>query len=364
MQKDTRTHWGLNFNSGPGQLPKAVLQEASQAILDFEGTGLSILEIGHRTPLFEAVLQEARDLVRELMALPARYEVLFLQGGATSQFYQVPLNLLPATGEAAYLDAGTWGTKAIKEAQLYGKVHVLGSSAAQKYTCIPKGWTVPDNATYCHITSNNTIEGTQQHEWPELTGVPLIADMSSDIFSRSLNFEKFGLIYAGAQKNIGAAGTTLVVLDPELLGKADRTMPAMLDYRNHIAAGSMLNTPPVFTIYICMLTLRWLKQQGGVAGVAQVNRQKAAMLYALLDNTPLYKPTVAREDRSDMNVVWVLEQPSLDKMLLDEAHAEGITGIQGHRTAGGFRASLYNAMPLESVETLCSFLTHFANKVG
>lgn len=364
MQHDTKTGWGLNFNSGPAQLPIAVLEEASRAITDFEGTGLSILEIGHRTPLFEGVLHEAQSLVKELLHLPAHFEVLFLQGGATSQFYQLPLNLLPAGGTAAYLDAGTWGTKAIKEAKQYGNVHLLGSSADKGYTYIPKGWEVPPHMAYCHITSNNTIEGTQQFHWPLDAGVPVVADMSSDIFSRDLPFHQFDLIYAGAQKNIGAAGVTLVAFNPAILGKVARPMPAMLSYAQHAAAGSMLNTPPVFAIYICMLTLRWLRQQGGVAGIAPVNQQKADMLYALLDATPLYHPTVKEEDRSQMNVVWVLEDTSLDKELLDAAKKEGISGIQGHRTAGGFRASLYNAMPLSSVEVLCSFLADFAQKKG
>lgn len=363
MTPTTRSHWGLNFNSGPAILPKQVLDEAAQALTNFNNTGLSILEIGHRTSLFQEVLDEARMLVRQLMNLSDAYEVLFLQGGATTQFFQVPMNLLAADATAAYVDAGTWGAKAITEARLFGKVQVASTSKAQGYTCINKAYDIPAQAAYLHITSNNTIEGTQQHSWPDTT-VPLVADMSSDIFSRSLDFEKFDLIYAGAQKNIGAAGVTLLVVKKSILGKTNRQIPAMLDYQNHIAQGSMLNTPPVFSIYICMLTLRWLMQQGGIPAVEVQNKAKADLLYQTLDSIPLYKPTVAMEDRSLMNVVWVLNDKELEKPLLELAEKEGITGIQGHRTAGGFRASLYNAMPIQGVETLVDLLTTFARQNG
>jgi phosphoserine aminotransferase len=339
------------------------MQEAAEAVVNFRGTGLSILEIGHRTPLFQEVIDEARHLARQLMNLDEDHEVLFLHGGATMQFYQVPLNLLNPGDPAAYLDAGTWGTKAIKEAKNIGEIIVLGSSKDKHYTCIPKGYTVPRDAHYVHITSNNTIEGTQQFEWPD-TAVPLIADMSSDILSRQLDFNRFSLIYAGAQKNMGAAGVTMVVVDKKILGKVNRNIPAMMDYRNHIEAGSMLNTPPVFAVYISMLTLRWLHNLGGIAAIEPVNCAKAAMLYDTLDAIPLYQPTVAKEDRSLMNVVWVMADKSHDRELLDMAEKEGITGIQGHRTAGGFRASLYNAMPLSGVETLVQLLRHFAQVKG
>jgi phosphoserine aminotransferase len=363
MTPNTRTRWGLNFNSGPAILPKQVLDEAAQALTNFNNTGLSILEIGHRTTLFQEVMDEARQLVRQLMNLSDAYEVLFLQGGATTQFFQVPMNLLAADATAAYIDAGIWGAKAITEARLFGKVHIASSSKAQGYTCINKVYNIPAHATYLHITSNNTIEGTQQHSWPDTT-VPLVADMSSDIFSRSLDFEKFDLIYAGAQKNIGAAGVTLVVVKKSILGKTNRQIPAMLDYQNHIAQGSMLNTPPVFAIYVCMLTLRWLMQQGGIPAIEVQNKAKADLLYQTLDSIPLYKPTVAVEDRSLMNVVWVLNDKELEKPLLEFAEKEGITGIQGHRTAGGFRASLYNAMPIQGVKTLVELLTTFAKQKG
>lgn len=363
MTNSIHTRWGLNFNSGPSILPKEVFEAAGRAVSNFMDTGLSILEIGHRTPLFQEVMDESRALVKELMALDDDHEVLFLHGGATTQFFQVPMNLLNENETAAYLDAGTWGTKAIKEAKNFGNVHLLGTSKDKGYTYIYKDYEVPAGMKYVHITSNNTIEGTQQHVWPA-TNAPLIADMSSDILSRQMDFNRFDLIYAGAQKNIGAAGVTLVVVNKNLLGKVNRKLPAMMDYRNHIEAGSMLNTPPVFAVYLCMLTLRWLKNAGGIAAIEPVNQKKAALLYDTLDAIPLYKPTVAKEDRSLMNVVWVMQDPSLDAELLAMAEDEGITGIQGHRTAGGFRASLYNAMPLEGVETLVQMLEYFADKKG
>lgn len=361
MTPKTHTHWGLNFNSGPSILPKEVFAEASRSITDFSGTGLSILEIGHRTPLFQEVLDETRTLAKELMELDDEHEVLFLHGGATTQFFQIPMNLLNENEKAAYLDAGTWGTKAIKEAKNFGKVHLLGTSKDKSYTYIYKDYEVPEGVKYVHITSNNTIEGTQQHSWPS-TNAPLIADMSSDILSRKMDFNRFDLIYAGAQKNIGAAGVTLVVVNKRLLGKVSRNLPAMMDYRNHIEAGSMLNTPPVFAIYVCLLTLRWLKNLGGIDAIEPINQQKAGLLYDTLDKISIYKPTVAEEDRSLMNVVWVMEDPRLDAELLALAEKEGISGIQGHRTAGGFRASLYNAMPFDGVKTLVQLLEYFASK--
>ncbi|HSC54361.1 MAG TPA: 3-phosphoserine/phosphohydroxythreonine transaminase [Phnomibacter sp.] len=352
-----------NFNSGPSILPKQVFEEASQAILNFNNSGLSILEIGHRTSLFQAVMDEAVALIKELMHLNDDKEVLFLHGGASTQFFQVPMNLLNENATAAYLDCGTWGTKGIKEAKQFGNVHVLGSSKDRNYTYVPKGYTVPSDATYCHITSNNTIEGTQQHVWPT-TNVPLISDMSSDILSRSMDFNQFSLIYAGAQKNIGAAGVNLVVVNKDILGKVNRTIPSMLDYRQHIANGSMLNTPPVFAVYVCMLTLRWLKSVGGIAGVETTNQAKADLLYKTLDKLPVFTPTVAPEDRSLMNVVWVMNDKNLEDAFLAQCKQEGMIGVKGHRSVGGFRASLYNALPLSSVEALVQLMEHFASKHG
>lgn len=350
-----------NFNSGPSVLPREVFEQASRAILDFNGTGLSILEIGHRTSLFQDVLDEALATTRELMGLDEEHEILFLHGGASTQFFQAPMNLLNERETAAYLDCGTWGTKAIKEAKLFGNVDVVGSSKDKNYTYIPKDLVIPAGAKYFHYTTNNTIEGTQMHEIPE-TDVPLVADMSSDILSRTMDFNRFDLIYAGAQKNIGAAGVNMVIVKKDILGKVDRKLPTMMDYRQHIEAGSVLNTPPVFAIYVCMLTLRWLKEQGGVAAIEKINDQKAALLYDTVDSLPIFRPTVAKEDRSRMNVVFVMEDKALEKEFLATCKENGMVGIQGHRTAGGFRASLYNAMPLESVRVLTELMKEFATQ--
>jgi phosphoserine aminotransferase len=352
-----------NFNAGPSILPREVFEQASQAILDFEGTGLSILEYGHRTQLFEAVMQEAIQLVRELMQLEKTREVLFLHGGASTQFFQVPMNLLGADQKAAYLDGGIWGVKAIKEAKQFGEVLVVGSSRDRNYTYIPKDYDVPKGLSYFHYTTNNTVEGTQMHAIPAAQ-VPLVADMSSDILSREMDFNRFSLIYAGAQKNIGAAGVNLVVVDPEILGKTDRPIPTMMDYREHIANGSMLNTPPVFAVYVCLLTLRWLKKQGGVRAIEKINQEKAALLYDTIDQNPVFRPTVAREDRSLMNVVFVMEDPAMEQEFLALCKQEGMIGVKGHRSVGGFRISLYNAMPLSSVQALTDLMKTFALKKG
>jgi phosphoserine aminotransferase len=349
-----------NFNAGPSILPKEVLEEASRAILDFNGTGLSILEIGHRTSLFQGVVDEAMATVRELMRLDAEHEILFLHGGASTQFFQVPMNLLSEGATAAYLDGGIWGKKAIREARLFGNVEVVASSKDRNYTYIPAGYTIPADAAYFHFTTNNTIEGTQMHSIPE-TSVPLVADMSSDILSRVMDFNRFDLIYAGAQKNIGAAGVNLVVVRRDILGKSGRPLPTMMDYQEHIAAGSPLNTPPVFAIYVCMLTLRWLKQQGGIPAIEKINDRKAALLYETLDSLPVFRPTVAREDRSKMNVVFVMDDPDLEMEFLSACKANGMVGVKGHRSVGGFRVSLYNAMPLESVEVLTELMNDFAH---
>jgi len=353
-----------NFNSGPSILPAEVFEEASRAILDFNGSGLSILEIGHRTAQFEEVLAEARSLVKELMQLDDAHEVLFMHGGATTQFMQIPMNLLGENEIAAYTETGTWGNKAIKEAKLFGHVEIAGSSKENNYTALPKTLQVSPTAAYLHITTNETIAGTQWHQLPYDTGVPLVADMSSDILSRTLDFNKFGLIYAGAQKNMGAAGVNLVVVDRNLLGRVERTIPTILDYRNHIKEGSMINTPPVFAIYVAMLTLRWLLKKGGVAAIEQRNNEKAALLYDTLDSLPVFTTPVAREDRSKMNVVFVMKDPSLEKEFLDVAKKEGMYGIKGHRSVGGFRASLYNALTLESVTALTELMKEFARMRG
>jgi len=352
-----------NFNSGPSILPIEVFEQASQAIIDFNNTGLSILELGHRTSLFQEVMDEAIASVKELMKLDDEHDVLFLHGGASTQFFQVPMNLLNDNETAAYLDCGTWGSKAIKEAKIFGNVDMVASSKDKNYTYIPKSYTIPSTAKYFHYTTNNTIEGTQMHAIPE-TNVPLVADMSSDILSATIDFNRFSLIYAGAQKNIGAAGVNLVIVKKDILGKVSRKLPSMMDYRNHIENGSMLNTPPVFAVYVCMLTLRWLKQQGGITEIEKLNDDKANLLYQTLDSLPVFRPTVAKEDRSKMNVVFVIDNPDLEKEFLAECKANGMVGIKGHRSAGGFRASLYNALPIESVQALTDLMTTFSNRRG
>lgn len=352
-----------NFNAGPSILPKEVFEEASNAILDFQNTGLSILEIGHRTEAFKAVMEEAIALAKELMHLDDRYEVLYLHGGASTQFFQVPMNLLNENEVAAYTDTDIWGSKAIKEARLYGHVEVVCSSKEAGYNYLPKHFSVPKTAKYLHITTNNTIYGTQ---WQDLSifyqaGVPIVADMSSDILSRVIDFNKFDLIYAGAQKNLGAAGVNLVIVNKEILGKVSRKLPVMMDYRNHIENRSLLNTPPVFAVYVCLLTLRWLKKSGGVVAMEKNNNQKAKLLYDTIDSLPVFKGTVAQEDRSKMNVCFVMKDPVLEKEFLEQCKQNGMVGIKGHRTTGGFRVSLYNALPLSSVEVLTELMKSFAN---
>jgi phosphoserine aminotransferase len=352
-----------NFNAGPSILPRVVFEEASRAILDFNGTGLSILEIGHRTPLFEAVLQEAVSLVKELMQLKEDKEVLFLHGGASTQFFQLPMNFLSKETTAAYLDAGVWGSKAIKEAKLFGNVKVVASSKETHYDRIPDSYSVPDDAVYFHYTTNNTIEGTQMHAIPAVN-IPLVADMSSDILSREMDFNRFDFIYAGAQKNIGAAGVNLVVANKGFLEKGNTGIPSMMEYRQHVANGSMLNTPPVFAIYICLLTLRWLKSIGGVAAMEKINDQKASLLYNTLESLPIFHLPVAPQDRSLMNAVFTMKDPDLEASFLQACKEEGMVGVKGHRSVGGFRISLYNALPLSSVETLTALMKHFASKHG
>ncbi len=347
-----------NFNAGPSVLPETVFQQAAASVLNFNDTGLSILEIGHRTPEFTAVMEEARSLVKELMNLDTDHEVLFLHGGVSTQFMQVPMNILEAKETAAFADTGVWSSKAIKEAKFFGKVEVVCSSKEKNYNFIPKDFAVPNDAKYFHITTNNTIYGTQWQRIPK-TSIPLIADMSSDIFSRVLDFNSFDLIYAGVQKNLGPAGANLLIINKNILGKIKRPIPTIMDYRNHIQEESMLNTPPVFAVYVCLLTLRWLKKLGGIAAIEKKNAEKAALLYSEIDNNPLFTGTVAIEDRSKMNVCFVMKDTNLEKDFLDYTISRGIIGIKGHRSVGGFRASLYNALPLNSVQVLVNAMQTF-----
>lgn len=351
-----------NFGAGPSILPREVFEQAARSLVDHEGTGLSILEIGHRTKIFQAVMDEVTALLKELMQLDADHEVLFLHGGASTQFFQVPMNLLDEKQTAAYTDTDIWGAKAIKEAKLYGQVDVVCSSKDAGYQFLPKQFNVQPDAAYLHLTTNNTIYGTQWHDLSLFYGknVPLVADMSSDILSRQVDFNRFDLIYAGAQKNIGAAGVNIVVVNKNCLGRVSRKLPSMMDYRNHIEAGSMLNTPPVFAIYVCLLTLRWLKHAGGIAGAEKRNLAKAKLFYDTLDALPLFRGTVAKEDRSNMNAVFVMEDPSAEKEFISLCEKERMVGIKGHRTTGGFRISLYNALQLESVQAFTALMQYFA----
>lgn len=350
-----------NFNSGPSILPQTVLQEAAQAILEYNNLGLSLLEIGHRTNHFIAIIEEAKSLVKQLMQLNDDYEILFLHGGATTQFMQVPMNLLDNESIAAYCENGIWGSKAIKEANLFGNVATVASSADKKHTYIAKTFNIPNDAAYIHITTNNTVEGTQWHSFPT-TSAPLIADMSSDIFSRPLNFNQFSLIYAGAQKNMGAAGVNLVVVKKDILGKVKRSIPAIMDYRNHINAGSLLNTPPVFAIYVAMLTLRWIVAEGGLVEMEKRANEKANVLYQAIDTLPLFNCPITVEDRSKMNAVFFIEDETLQNKFLDLCKENGMVGVKGYRTVGGIRVSMYNALPIESVLAFTQLMHSFSNQ--
>ena len=351
-----------NFYAGPSILSEYTLNNTAAAIKDFAGTGLSILEISHRSKEFTAVIEEAAQLFKELLDVPAGYEVLFLGGGASMQFCMVPFNLLKT--KAAYLDTGTWSSKAIKEAKLFGEVDVVASSKEANYTYIHKDYTVPADVDYFHITTNNTIYGTEIRKDPDVN-VRLVADMSSDIFSRPVDVSKYDLIYGGAQKNLAPAGVTFVIVKEDVLGKVERAIPTMLDYRTHISKGSMFNTPPVLPIFSALQTLRWYKELGGVEKLEQLDKAKAAKLYDAIDNSKIFTGTVKAEDRSIMNVCFVMkpEYAELEKGFVDFAATKGIVGIKGHRSVGGFRASLYNALPMESVDVLIAAMKEYENKI-
>jgi phosphoserine aminotransferase len=340
-----------NFSAGPCILPQSVLQQAAAAVLNFDNLDLSLIEISHRSKNFIAVVDEITALTKELLGVPQGYSVIFLGGGASLEFCMVPYNFMREGGKAAYLETGTWAKNARKESELFGETVVVASSADKNFSYIPKGYAIPADADYFHCTSNNTIFGTQMKNFPR-TDVNVICDMSSDIFSRQINVADFGMIYAGAQKNMGPAGVTMVIVKDELLGKTGRTIPTMLDYRTHIKAESMFNTPPVFPIYVSMLTLRWLKENGGVSWIEGVNQAKADLIYGEIDRNSLFEGTAAKEDRSNMNPTFLLTKPELQETFDKMWKAAGISGLPGHRSVGGYRASMYNAMPLESVQVL------------
>ena len=352
-----------NFYAGPAILPQEVMHEAAQAVIDFKGMGFSLLEISHRTKEFIAVMDEAVALVRDLLKVSDEYEVLFLAGGASLQFAMAPMNLLDENMKAAYTDTGTWASKAIKDGKLYGQVDVIASSKDANYSYIPKGYEIDPAYRYLHITSNNTIFGTQYATFPD-TNVPIVSDMSSDIFSREIDVNKFDLIYAGAQKNMGPAGTTLVIVKKSALGRVSRQIPAMMNYQNHIDAGSMYNTPPVFSVYVSMLTLRWIKKNGGVAGIQKKNEEKATALYTEIERNSLFYTPTAIDDRSKMNVCFLLHDKDKENQFQEECKSAGCIGLEGHRSVGGFRASIYNAMTLEGVEQLISVMQKFEKVNG
>ncbi|MEM6517359.1 MAG: 3-phosphoserine/phosphohydroxythreonine transaminase [Bacteroidota bacterium] len=349
-----------NFSAGPCILPQEVFEKASQAVLDYNNDGLSILEISHRSKAFVDVMEQARALALELLGLEGKgYKALFLQGGASLQFLMSAMNLMEK--KAAYLNTGTWSDKAIKEAKIYGEVVEVASSKDANYNYIPKGFDIPKDVDYFHCTSNNTIFGTQIKEFPG-TEAPIVCDMSSDIFSRQLDFSKFGIIYAGAQKNMGPAGTTLVVVKEDILGKVSRTIPSMMDYKVHIGKGSMFNTPPVFAVYVSMLTLRWLKDLGGISVIEKENEKKAQLIYSEIDLNPLFKGFAAKEDRSIMNATFTLENENLKETFDTMVKEANINGINGHRSVGGYRASMYNAMSLNSVGVLVDVMSELERK--
>ncbi len=347
-----------NFYAGPSILSEYTIKNTADAVLNFAGTGLSLLEISHRSKEFTAVIEEAQALVKELLDIPAGYEVLFLGGGASLQFCMAPFNLL--NRKAAYLETGTWATNAIKEAKLFGEVEVVGSSKDANFTYIPKGYTIPEDADYFHFTSNNTIYGTEMRYEPD-TKVRLVADMSSDIFSRPIDFSKYDLVYAGAQKNLAPSGVTIAIVRTDALGHVERAIPTMLDYRTHIKKGSMFNTPPCLPIYSALQTLKYYKELGGIKEMERRDLEKAAILYDAIDDSRLFVGTVVPEDRSIMNVCFVMkeEYKELESAFAEFAASKGIVGIKGHRSVGGFRASLYNALPKESVEVLVAAMKEF-----
>ena len=347
-----------NFNAGPSVLPDVVLEAAAKAVIDFNGTGLSLLSISHRTPEFEAVLAEAESLMRELLCIPDNYKIYFVGGGASTQFFHIPANFLG--GKAGYINTGVWTKKAIKEAKLYGEVEVVASSEDKNFSYIPKGFEIPADLDYLYICANNTIYGTE-YKCDLDSPVPLIADMSSNILSRPIDVSKYAMIYGGAQKNLAPAGVTFVIIRDDMLEQVKRKLPSMMNVNTHVENGSMFNTPPVFPIYVLSQTLRWLKAEGGVAAIHERNEHKAAMLYAEIDRNPMFKGTAAVEDRSSMNICFVMNDGY--EALADEffamAKERGMVGIKGHRLVGGFRASCYNACPVEAVEALVKCMQDF-----
>ena len=351
-----------NFSAGPSMLPESVLKRAAAEMLDYEGSGQSVMEMSHRSKTYDAIIKSCESLLREVMQIPDNYKVLFLQGGASSQFAMVPMNLMTGSGKADYVLTGQWATKAYKEAARYGDAHVVASSKDKTFSYIPKldPATFTKDADYFHICMNNTIYGTVYHELPETGNVPLVADISSCILSRPIDVSRFGLLYAGAQKNMAPAGLTVVIVREDLIGHAMDITPTMFNYQIHADNESMFNTPPCYTIYICKLVLEWLKNEiGGLENMQKINEKKAGLLYDFLDRSAMFKGTVVKEDRSLMNAPFVTGNEELDAKFVKEAAAAGFVNLKGHRTVGGMRASMYNAMPVEGVEKLVAFMEDF-----
>lgn len=349
-----------NFSPGPAILPRSVIEEAAKGVLNIYESGLSILEVSHRGPEVTDILNEAESLLKELYAIPEHYSVLFLSGGASSQFFMVPMNLLGSNDSAAYIDTGAWSSKAIKEAKKFGHIDVIASSSAQQYNYIPSQYDQIKDHKYCHITTNNTIYGTQFQSLPDL-GLPLVGDCSSDFLSKPIDISKFDVIYAGAQKNLGPAGVTVVIIKNEAANRLERDIPTMLDYRTHIAKKSTFNTPPVFPIYVSLLTMRWLKSKGGLEVIDQENQQKASKIYQEIDRNSLFKGIAQAKDRSLMNATFICNNADHVEPFLQACNQAGISGIKGHRSVGGFRASIYNAMDLVGIEKLVELMQEFEN---
>jgi len=356
----------FNFSAGPAALPTEVLEQASREMLDYRGTGMSVMEMSHRSGAFIDIAERAEADLIELLAIPDDYKVLFLQGGATTQFAMVPLNLLDGAVRADYINTGAWSQKAIKEAGRFCDVNVAASSESSNFDRIPafEEWALSPDAAYLHVCSNETIGGVQFHQMPPAPNCPLVADMSSDILSRPIDVSRFGLIYAGAQKNIGPAGLTVVIVRRDLLGRAGPGVPSMLDYAVHADADSMSNTPPTYAWYLAGLVFEWLKAQGGLSAIAGINQRKAAKLYSAIDNSNFYSSPVAPENRSQMNVPFTLPDPALDAVFLEKAGQAGLTNLKGHRSVGGMRASIYNAVPEAAVDALIDFMAGFENEQG
>ena len=355
----------FNFNAGPAALPLAVLEEVRDDLISYKGEGLSVMEMSHRSKTFDSIIKGAEELAREVYSIPTGYRMIFMQGGATLQFAAVPLNLLPEGHSADYINTGSWSKKAIAEAEKLGKkVNVIASSEDQNFNYIPSEYSINSNAAYLHITSNNTIFGTQWANYPESGSVPVVADMSSDIGCRPFDISKFGLIYAGAQKNMGPSGVTFIIIREDLMEKSPDNIPTMTSYKIIGGKDSLYNTPPTFGIYILKLVLQWVKDGGGLAKLGEINQTKANMIYELLDSGDFYKATVGKESRSIMNVTFRLPTEDLEKEFIAKALDEGMIGLKGHRSVGGCRASIYNAVPLEAVKSLTEFMKEFEKSNG